>query len=153
MKFRRKTKEKINLSLETKEYRRLHLFLFFLSTILVVVVYFLSILLFSGILETFFPGSSNMYVTAIFSFAVGLYLVFKRDIITKKISNILQERKRKEIKRENKEGLKTTLKKITPKRKVKFKIEGKLSVKDRLIKAKEKLTFKKKKEKDYIELK
>ena len=66
------------------------------------------------------------------SFLIGLYIVLNRTIIVNTISNYLQNRKRKQYKRQSIENLKSTLTKITPKpkRNIKLQIKNKVPIKD-----------------------
>ena len=139
-----KRKEKINFLLENKHYKRLHLILYLLSVLLIVLVYFITILTFSS---TF-----NKAITAVFALFVGIYLVFNRDKIVKIVSERVEKNKRKQVKKENKVGLKTTLKKITPKRNV-ISVKGKVSVKERLQGVKSKFKKQDKEKKEYLEIK
>lgn len=136
MKKRFQKKEKINFLLESKHYKKLHLWLYLLSVFSIVCVYFITILLFSTY--------ANTLITAIFSLTVGLGLVFHRDKLVKKISNHIDEVKRKEYKKKNEKGLRSTLKRITPKSNLKLDMSsGKVKVKKNL---KESFSFKKKNE-------
>lgn len=145
-------KEKINFLLENKEFKKLHLIIYLFSVCLIVLVYFVSVVVFSKYF--------NILITALFSLFVGIYLVFNRDLLVKVISRHLEEKKRQRIKKENKLGLKTTLKHITPKRDIKLSIKGKTSFKDRMNNLKVKLIpksktneQKKREDPDYLELK
>jgi len=83
---------------------------------------------------------------------VGLYLVFNRDRLVKAIDNRLQNKKINDYKKARTDGLKTTLKKITPKKSLlKLDIKSKTSIKDKL----KSLKVKKKSNpsKGYIEIK
>lgn len=142
-----KKKEKINFLLENPHYRRLHLYLYFISVLIIVGVYFIVITIFSDF-------SANFLITGIFSLMLGLYLVYNRDNIVKFISEKMEERRRKEMKRNDKHGLNSTLKKISPKNKnLKLKITGKTSIKEKIQNLQYKVKKDKKTEKEYIEIK
>lgn len=144
----RKTKKKsVDFLLNNKHYRRLHLILYFISISIIVLTYFLTILWFSKFV--------NLIVTSIVSFIVGLYIVLNRDRLVRKLSDITQERKRKKIKESNKTGLKSTLRKITPRnRNIKFNIKPKTTLKEKVKKISSKVNGSKKKtKKGYIEFK
>ena len=138
-----KNKEKIDFLLQNKHYKKLHLYLYILSVILIVLVYFITIFIFSSF-------SKNYIISAIFSFIIGIYLVYNRDKLTQKISEKLESKKREKIKKENKKGLKTTLRRIRPENKsLKLNIRPKESFK---IKNKFSKKNKNKKTPDYIEI-
>lgn len=144
----KKTKKRnIDFLLNNKHYRRLHLILYFVSISIIVLTYFLTILLFSKFV--------NLILTSVVSFVVGLYIVLNRDKLVKKLSDLIQERNRKKIKKDNKDGLKTTLRKITPRnRNIKFNIKTKTSLKEKVKKVGNKISKKKtKSKKGYIEIK
>lgn len=146
MKGRLARKEKIDFLLENKHYRQLHLILYLTSVISIVLIYFTTILLFSKFV--------NVVVTAIFSIVFGLALVFHRDKLVRKISNHLNDKKRKQYREENQKGLQTTIKKIgTRNRNLKFDVKGKLTLKEKAQKIKSKFYKKNKEQKDYIEIK
>ncbi len=143
MKKRFQKKEKINFLLESKHYKKLHLMLYLLSVFSIVCVYFITIILFSAY--------ANTLITAIFSLVIGLALVFHRDKLVKKISNHIDDVKRKEHKKKNERGLKSTLKRITPKSNLKLDMSsGKVKVKKSLS---ESFSFKKKDESKKIKKK
>lgn len=145
MEHRKRKKKNINFLLENKHYQRLHLMVYLLSVGAIVLLYFLTILLFST--------QFNILITGTFSLLIGIYLVFKKDDLVKKISEILHERKRKRLQFENKNGLKTTLRRITPKRDIKLSIGGKVSFKDKISKFKPKMSKSNKINDNYIEIK
>ena len=83
-------------------------------------------------------------------------MVFNKDRIVKIISDKIHENSVKNIKKENKDGLKKTIRKIVakPKRNIKLSIGGKDTFKDRLNDLKNKFNpNKKKKSEEYIEFK
>ena len=135
--------------IENSHYRRLHLYLYFMSLIVLLGVYFVIIILFSD-------SSYKLVISLIASLFLGLYLVFKRDKMVKKLSEYIQERKRKKLKEDNKSGLNTTLKRITPKNKsLKLKVGQRFSLKAKIIELTKKLQKEpknKKKGPDYIEI-
>ncbi len=142
-----KKKEKIDFLLQNKHYQRLQLYLYILSLFVIVITYFLTILIFSSY-------SPNYIITGIFSIIIGLYLVFNRDKLVKKISEKIEDCKRKKLKKENKSALKTTLRKITPQQnKIKLNIKPKETIKEKFHKIKHKLKKKDSKTKEYIEIK
>lgn len=137
---------KINFLLENEHYRKLHLALYLVTVGIIALFYLFFILFLSNV-------SQNFYFTAILSVVLGIFLVYNRDNLVKKISEHLEDKRRKKIKRENKSGLKTTLRKITPKeKKIKFTIKGNKTPKEKISKFKN--SFKSKKNKDkYVEIK
>jgi len=142
-------KKDIDFLLDNKHYKRLHLILYFISLLIIISVYFMTLVLFS----TYF----HFVITIIFSFLVGFYLVLNRSVLVKVISNKLDDRKRKKYKQTSKQNLKTTIRKITPKNKrLKLNIKGKVSLKEKVNKIKskfKKIDKKAKKRPDYIEIK
>lgn len=141
-------REKINFLLENKHYQRLHLYLYLLSITIIGLIYFLGVILFSKY--------TNIVITTIFSITIGLYLLYKRDKLVKIISSKLHEKKIKKNKENNKKGLKTTLKRITPKNKnIKFNIKTKTPINEKIKNIKQKFNKKetKKNKVDYIEIK
>ena len=142
-----KNKERINFLLQNKHYRRLHLILYLLSVTAIVLVYFVTIIIFSKF--------TNILLTAITSLILGLTLVFKRDILVKRISEHLENKKRKENKIKEKSGLKTTLRNIAPKtKKMKLNITPKVPFKEKIKHFKKSIKKdKNQKQKDYLEIK
>jgi len=146
MKRSARRKEKIDFTLKTKEYRKLHLFLYFTSTILILFFYLLLILVFSNY-------SQNTFLTVMISLFIGVYLVLNRDKLVTYISHYLYERERKKLKKQNKEGLKKTIRRLVPKRrKIKLNIKEKVSLRDKMKKIKKKFQKKDKNKPDYIEI-
>lgn len=144
MKRRFARQEKIDFLLENNHFKKLHLALYLGSVFAIGVVYFLTIFLFSKIV--------NMSITAIFSILLGLVLVFHRDKLVRKLSDYIDEKKRKQYKEENHKGLKTTLRKVGPKKRdLKFNVKGKIPFKERIYSIKKK--FSKSNDSDYIEVK
>lgn len=152
---RKKNKKNVDFLLQSSHYRKLHLYLYFISLGIILGVYFLIVTIFAD-------SSITVIVTSIVSFLLGIYLVFNRDELVKKISEQIDFRKRKNIKKADKSNLRTTLRKITPRNKnLKLNIKSKISLKERIQKVKKKFIElnqdpkdKKKKEKpDYIEIK
>ena len=98
-----------------------------------------------------------MLITAIFSLVFGLALVFHRDKLVRKISNHIDEKKRKQLKENNQRGLQTTLKKIgTRNKKIKFDFIHKTTFKERTQKMASKFSKPKKGKEEsveYIEIK
>ena len=138
---RSKKNKKVNFLLENNHYRKLHLYLYLVSVLVIVSVYFLILVIFS---------KSNLFVTALISLGIGFFMVFNRDKIVKLISDKIQEKKLKTRKKENKQNLKSTIRKITPKprRNINLKIGGRETFKDRFNNIKTKLNPKKKKKSD-----
>ncbi|MFW5704301.1 MAG: hypothetical protein ACOCXG_00530 [Nanoarchaeota archaeon] len=134
----------INFLLENKEFRKLQLYLYLATIFLISIVYFLMIIIFSQY--------SPVYVTTLFSILAGIYLVFNRDKIVRIISLKMHEYKRKNMKKANTEGYKTTMRKIVPRnRKLKLNIGKKLPLKEKLRNLKLKLLSSKKNNKEKIE--
>lgn len=145
---RKKKNKKINFLLENEHYRKLHLYLYLLSITVIAIIYMFIVLLFSSY--------SNYLITGIVSILIGLYLVFNRDKLVKYISDKLHEKEIKKRKKQNKEGLKSTLTRITPKPKRNIKLSIKeTSFKSKITGIKTKFTPKNKTKKtqDYIEIK
>ena len=145
MNRRKKKKEKIDFLLRNKHYLRLNLFLYLTSIFLIILIYFLSVYIFSAY-------SHSYIISGFFSLIIGFYLVYNRDHIVKNIGENIEFRKRERRKKENKEALKTTIKHITPKsNRIKLNIKPKINIKEKV-----KNTFSKKRngeKKDYIEIK
>ena len=142
---RKKNKKKIEFLLESGHYRKLHLLLYVISVSLILFIYSLTIYIFQD-------SSITTITTIITSLFIGVFLVFKRDHIVKVFSEKLDENKRVRIKEGDKSGLRTTLKRITPKnKKLKLNIKGKTSLKERIEKMKRNVN-KNKKGPDYIEI-
>jgi uncharacterized membrane protein YbhN (UPF0104 family) len=141
-------KKDIGFLLENREYRKLHLFLYITTAVVIVIIYLL--------LTTIFSQYSPIYVTAPISLIIGIFLVYKKEKIIKWLSEIIYERKRRNLKKQNKEAHKNTLKKIVPKKRdIKFNVGGKVAFKDKVKNWKNKILPKKKTEKkgpDYIEI-
>lgn len=145
-KKRKKNSNRFNFHLENPHYRRLHLILYFVSVLLIFSVYIIVITFFSDMTIKYF-------LIGFFSILLGVYLVFNRDNIVRQISDRLEDNKRKKLKKNNQDGLKTTLKRIKPKNKnLKFTITNKTTFKEKMNNAKSKFKKKDKKEKDYIEI-
>jgi len=142
----KRKKRKIDFFLNNKHYRRLHLMLYFISISITVLTYFLTIILFSKFV--------NLILTSVVSFIIGLYIVLNRDRLVKQLSEKIQDKNRKKIKSNNKTGLKTTLREITPKNtKLKFNIKTKSSIKEKAQKIKSKINkTTKKQNNEYIEI-
>lgn len=144
-------KDKINFLLENKHYQKLHLYLYFLSIIIIVSVYFLTVILFSKF--------TNILATGIISLIIGTFLVYNRDKLVKLIGNHLQDKKRKKNKVDNKKGLKSTLRRITPQKKsnLKLNIKEKIPLKEKIQNFKKKIKKDKskinKKKVEYLEIK
>ncbi|MDA3855613.1 MAG: hypothetical protein PF569_05105 [Candidatus Woesearchaeota archaeon] len=148
MKKKIQKRKNINFLLDNKHYKRLHLILYLISITLIVLVYFLTIIVFSSYL--------HFLVSVLFSFLIGLYIVFNRNKLVNNISDRIENYKRKHYKKESKENLRTTLKKITPKRNIKFNIKSKFSLKEKAANIKNNFKSKKNKKKksqEYIEIK
>jgi len=148
-------REKIGFLLENRHYRRLHLYLYFTTTIIGLLVYILFINIFS-----------TKYVSVIIAaitVSLGIFLVFKREKIVKNISERIHEREIKKQREENKKGLVRTIKRIKPayntNHKVKIgtsnenKFNLKNKIKNKFETIKHKLGKKKEIEEDYIEIK
>ncbi len=141
----KKRKEKINFLLENKHYRKLHLYLYLISISIITAIYFILVIIFSAYV--------NIFITGTISILIGVYLVFNREKLVRLIDSKLQDKKREKYKEKNKEGLKTTLRTITPKnKKLKLNIGGKTTIKEKFNFIKEKLSKKKGKEKEYLEV-
>lgn len=146
----KKKKKDIDFLLENKHYKRLNVILYLISVVIIVLIYFFTLILFSKF--------TNFLLTAIASFVIGLYIVINRSYIVKKISEQIEHKKRLKYKENSRHGLKTTLKKITPKRKhLQLNIKSKESIKEKVVnwnfKVKEKITGQKRRKRGYIEIK
>lgn len=145
---KRRAGRKQDFLIENSHYRRLHLYLYFMSLAVLLGIYFLIIMVFSD-------SSYKLIISLVISLLLGLYLVFKRDKMVKKLSEYIHERKRKKVKESNVSGLNTTLRRITPKNKrLTLNIKGKISFKEKFKKFKENLLGEgpKKKGPEYIEI-
>ena len=148
MKRAKKAKKNIDFLLENKHYKRLNIILYLVSVLIIVGVYFITLLIFSKFV--------NMTITAITSFIVGLYIVIHRASIIKKVSDHLENKKRNKYKKESQQNLKSTLNSIRPKpkRNIKLNIKPKFSIKEGAKNFSSKLRGKKKPQrKGYIEVK
>ena len=144
----KRKQKKIDFLLENNHYKRLQIYLYVLSLIVILSIYFLIIIS--------FPNQNTIILTAIISVTIGFYFIFNRDRLVKKLSNKLQNTKRKKIKKENKDGLKHTLSKLKSKEKkrIKLNIGGKEAMKDKIKNFKSKFKSEKNsKQKEYIEIK
>lgn len=138
-------KERVNFLLEDRNYHRLSLVIYLCSVLVILSIYFTTLMIFS-------KTSANYFITGLSSVLIGVYLVFHKDKIIKKISLYLHDKKVKNNKREGKEGLQRTLKRISPKNhRLKLKIKGKVSLKEKIEGFKERFGSSKAKVKDYIE--
>lgn len=142
---KKKRKNKINFLLENTYYQKLHLLVYLFSVLLIVLIYFLII--------KFSSNKFNIIFTGTISLCIGLFLVYKKDEIVKNISEYMHEKKRRKLLAQNKVGLRTTLKKIVPKRDIKLSIETKGSLKNKFASMKPKILKKNKNKEDYIEIK
>ena len=148
MKIKTGRKEKINILLENNHYKRLQLYLYLSSVIVVVLIYTLFMI--------FFPlYPAKAVVTGIISVILGLYLVFNKERILRYLSERISEKNRKKIKEQNKLGYQKTMKRIVPKKKKKFEmnIKNKLSFKEKIKKLKNKFKKKENRKNTYIEIK
>jgi FtsH-binding integral membrane protein len=96
-------KNDLNFLLENKHYKRLHLFLYLISITLITLSYFLIIIIFS---EQF-----HFVISVIFSLVIGLYIVMNRNKLVKIISDHIEDKKRKDYKKNLKRTLKQLLEK------------------------------------------
>lgn len=81
----------------------------------------------------FSDSSITIVVMSIISLLVGIYFVLNRDELVRRVSEKLEERKRKTIKKTDVSNLKTTLRKITPKNKrLKLNITSKVPLRERI---------------------
>lgn len=145
--MKKQKKKNVDFLLNNKHYRRLHLIIYFTSLFIICFTYLITYVLFDKMI--------NVLITSAVSFFIGLYIVLNRDELVKTLSNSIHERKRKKIKEDNKLGLKTTLRKITPKnKKIKFNIKTKTTLKEKVSGVKKKINGKNKKvPQKYIEIK
>lgn len=98
----------------------------------------------------------NLILTSVVSFVIGLYIVLNRDKIVKKVSDYIEEKKRKKIRSENQMGLRATLNRLSPKKKrINLLIKNNEGFYDKLKNTKIKFKFsnKKNKEDKYYEIK
>ena len=133
--------------LEDRHSQRMDLILYLTSVLLIVIVFLLShFFIEDNIVRTFIVG--------LFSLSVGFFLLYKRNLYRKRLSDLRSEQKRAKIKTENKRGLKTALGGITPKgSNLKLKIREKISLGEKFAKLKYKFTKNgKKNSKEYIEI-
>lgn len=141
----RKRKEKINFFLDNNHYKTLNIFLYVFSLIIVSLIYVLSGIFFSKLI--------NMLITSIVSCLIGFYIVLNRHNLNKKISSLICNYNREKYKKKSKENLETTLKRITPKRNLKLNIKNKTSLKQKAQNLKSKFKKVNKTKKEYIEVK
>ncbi len=147
---RKVVRKNVDFLLQNSHYKKLHLYLYFFTLIVILAIYFIIVLI--------FKDSSIVVITmGIISLLVGIYSVFKRDEIVKKISEKLDSNKKKKMKKDDKYGLKSTLRRITPRnKKLKFNIKNKTTLKEKIDNFKSKFKPEekdpKKKKPDYIEL-
>lgn len=97
-------KNKINFFLEDSLYRKIQLIIYFLSILLILLIYFILVYL--------FKSEYDNTISAFFSILLGIIFIYYRNLITKKISNFIYEIRRKKIKKLNKFGLEKTIRKI-----------------------------------------
>lgn len=146
---KKKTKN-VNFILENKYYRKIHLIVYFFTLLVIVTIYFILVFLLHD-------KSIRAFTFVFCSIVLGVFLVFKRDHLVLELSDWHQERSRKKIKDDDKEGLRTTIRRIVPRNKnLKLNIKGKVPLKDRFDKLKAKMKKKdpqKKETPDYIEIK
>lgn len=146
--IKRKKQKKVDFLLENEHYRRLHLYLYLLSISVIAIIYLLIVFLFSSY--------SNYLITGVVSVLIGLFLVFNRDKLVKFISDKLHDNKIQKTKKQNKQGLKNTLSRITPKPKRDIKLSIKeTGFKSKVASLKTKMNSKKntKNSQEYIEIK
>jgi hypothetical protein len=138
-------REKVNFLLRNKYYQRLHLILYLLSVFLIVLVYFLTLIIFSNYV--------NFFLTSFASIVIGISLVYNRDKLVKLIDDYIQDLKIRRSKQKEKESLSKTLKKIAPKNnRIKLNIKGKVTISEKLKKLTKNFSFKKKNKEEYIEI-
>lgn len=142
-------KKSMNFLLENESSKRLSLIIYLGSVGLIVLLYFTIIILFST--------SSAIYtITGLSSVLIGIYMVFNKDKWVRKLSLWIHEQEIKKRKKDGRENLSSTLKRITPKRKdFSMKIKGRKSPQEYLEKLKSLFSQKKKKKggEEYIEYK
>ena len=134
--------------LEDRHSQKMDLILYLTSVLLVVIVFLLShFFIEDNIVRTFIVG--------LFSLFIGFFLLYKRNLYRKRLSDLRSEKKRAKIKTENQKGLKTTLKGIAPKgSNLKLKIREKVPLGEKFAKLKDKFTKNNRKNsKEYIEIK
>lgn len=154
---KRNKKNHVSFNLENNHFRNLHLMVY-LASLVVVLVAYTSVLLILG------RNQFAYMIMLMFSVMIGIFLVFKKDDIVKKMSNELDNRKRIDIKKKDSRNLKKTLlevglrtkRTVTERNKnLKLKISGKTSFGDKVNKIKLKFIKIKpedKKTPDYIEI-
>lgn len=140
-------KRHVDILLDTKHYKQINLIIYLLSVVIILLVYYLTLSMFSKTI--------NVVATASTSFLIGIFLIYNRNCLVKKINDIYQDYNRSKYKQNSKEGLKNTIKRITPKNKrLKLDIKGKLSIKEKAQKLKDRLKKdnNSNKKEDYIEI-
>ncbi|MFW6285554.1 MAG: hypothetical protein ACOC16_00110 [Nanoarchaeota archaeon] len=147
MRRKNKAKKKIDFFLDNTHYLRLNITLYLISVLAIVLIYFVTLMIFSKFV--------NMIITAVFSFTVGLYIVYNRSFIVRKISNYIENQKIKKYKEKSKRNLKHTIHKITPSKKnnLELKIKNKISLKEKIKNINLFSKKHKKKNQNYIEIK
>lgn len=154
---RKSRRNSTNFLVENNHFRNLHLIIYFVSLCVLLIIYTL-ILIILG------KSQYSYLIMILISVCIGIFLVFKRDEIVKKLSDELDKRKRIDIKKRDRHGLKNTINNlhIKPSKDKKgkkgsfnMKISSKTPIKDKVNKIKRK--FEKKgidrKGPDYIEVK
>lgn len=144
---RRTRRSRSNFILDNSTYQRLHLYIYLATVLFIFIMYLIAVSL--------FEDSPAAAIIGFISFLIGVGMIFYRGRIAEHISKKMHEKKVNSYKRANKVGLQQTIKRIVPKKSnVKLKIKGKVTMKERLAKAK--ITFQKKDPKkkgpEYIEL-
>lgn len=142
-------KERIGFLLENNYYRKLHLYLYLATVFFIVLMYFFVII---------FLKNSSIYVKLFFgiiSLIVGVFMVYNRDKIVRYLSAKISERERKNNKRESKDSLKETIRRIVPRqKKVVLNIKPKFSFKEKMMSIKRKISSKPNdKSEEYLEYK
>ncbi len=138
----------LNFVLENKHYQNMDLILYLICVLLVIIVFLITHLF----IENYIIRTC---IVALFSLYIGISLVYNRNLYRKKLSDLTSNQKRVRIRSGDKEGLKITLRRITPKsNNLKLKIREKISLGEKLAKLKYKFTKNRRKNsKKYIEIK
>jgi hypothetical protein len=152
-----KKRNGVSFNLENNHFRNLHLMLYLASLVFVLVFYTLTLLIFG-------KNQFAYVVMVIFSVCIGIFLVYRKDYIVKQMSNELDNRKRKGIRKQDNMNLKRTLSEVgnsSHKRQIgvrnknlKLNITGKIPLSKKFSDIKKKFEKKdpNKKEPEYIEI-
>lgn len=146
--LRRNKSRSMHEVLNSKSYRKFRFILYFIVLLIMIFIYFVSIMLF----DSFW----SVILIVFFSVILYLFVKYREDELLKVIEDYHLKKRVSLAKKSNKDGLKSTLNmfKSKEKRKVHFKVSGKEALKHKVQGVKDKVLgkSKKKEEKGYIEI-